>query len=845
MVKTPYTNNLPIIMDVIEPLCRQAIISMMDVDAAYHRMWLVPKCQDMLSFSHDGEFYKFVGAPFGVLTLVYEFQKFITKLLYGIPGVVCYLDNIIVGTATVEQHIDSVAEVIDRCNKATLKLGLDKCHLGYERGQILGHVVYGSRRGSKRHPSQVQMKRVLQLPIPTSGKMVRSLLGMTNFVRDFIPNYSSIAAPLEEKRNARTFEPTEEIRKSVEMFKDALCNAPMLYSPKQELPFTLLTDGSGEGLGAVLTQEWDKAVRYIRFAATSLTSYQRNYNVTARELLALVFGLKAFEELITGRDLTCVTDHAALSFLFTHCRQSAVLSRYAQYLLKFPFKVIHRPGLEMGLPDALSRLYKDMPGKKCSVFDMRRPRILLNALKEAESTVESVSVMMTRVLPIAKSDVNRWLKAIDMERIEDLDEQKKILNMNHEMGHEGPNALIRRVMELGQVWDTLPKDAHALVESCIPCQAYGSKQKGYHPLKPITAQLPWERVAVDLAELKTSANKYTWLLVQTDICTRMVVLTPLKTKYAGEIAKALLHTWANFGIPGIMQSDGGGEFVNNLLEEVYKILPIAKRVISAFHPRANGSAERNVGLVKASLKKLVNGDWAHWDEYLALTQLTLNSRITRRHGTQPFVLMFNRKMYYASKEGRDSLPPLSEEELLKRMRLVQDMIWPAANKATEAFNEKMIAQWTKKNKLVKFKMGDTVLLERTDVSSKLEPKFAGPYQVAGITDKGAYFLEDAQGNLHAGSVPPSRLRRVAGAIDSNIHEVDKILNHKGKNDKIKYLVKWRGYTAEESTWEPVQNIFSPEAVATYWATRALKSDAEQANNSQDSSTRRRRRKHMK
>ena len=115
-------------------------------------------------------------------------------------------------------------------------------------------------------------------------------------------------------------------------------------------------DASQAGVGAILYQCPD-AIRYVSFQAKALNSAQRNYPATKRELLAILFALSCFRDYLWGRHFVLFTDHKALTFLFTQRHTSYMLNNWADELLNYDFDIVHCPGVEMVLPDHLSRLY--------------------------------------------------------------------------------------------------------------------------------------------------------------------------------------------------------------------------------------------------------------------------------------------------------------------------------------------------------------------------------------------------------------------------------------------------------------------------------------------------------
>ncbi|KAG0862369.1 hypothetical protein G6F15_013545 [Rhizopus arrhizus] len=127
-----------------------------------------------------------------------------------------------------------------------------------------------------------------------------------------------------------------------------------------------------------------------------------------------------------------------------------------------------------------------------------------------------------------------------------------------------------------------------------------------------------------------------------DIATRYCILKPIPDKQSMTIVKTLIDVFSNYGFPRVLQSDNGGEFVNELMQLLAENAGYDHRLISSYHPRANGVSERWVQSAVKAIKKQVEGAKADWDLYVPSTQLYLNSKYNERTKTPPFTLMFGR-----------------------------------------------------------------------------------------------------------------------------------------------------------------------------------------------------------
>jgi len=137
--------------------------------------------------------------------------------------------------------------------------------------------------------------------------------------------------------------------------KDALISVPILGVPRDEGTCLLDTDASDTGLGAVFFQEHHGTEKVLAYASRVLSSLEKNYDVTRKELLAVVYGLKQFKQYLMGRCFIVRTDHAALQWLQKTPEPMCQLTRWVTFIEYFDFDIRHRPGVRHGNANGLSR----------------------------------------------------------------------------------------------------------------------------------------------------------------------------------------------------------------------------------------------------------------------------------------------------------------------------------------------------------------------------------------------------------------------------------------------------------------------------------------------------------
>ena len=144
--------------------------------------------------------------------------------------------------------------------------------------------------------------------------------------------------------------------------------------------------------------------------------------------------------------------------------------------------------------------------------------------------------------------------------------------------------------------------------------------------------------------LKCSERGFVFILIIIDVLTRFVVLKPLRTKEAKEIAYALVEVFANYGVPKMIQFDNEATFLSKIIEELRFVSGFEARNIMKYNPRQNGVVERFVAETKRVLMKWLHGDVSGWEYYIPAVQMGLNNQILSRHNSCPFSLMFGRRM---------------------------------------------------------------------------------------------------------------------------------------------------------------------------------------------------------
>ena len=346
---------MPTIESILESLHGATVFSSLDLKSGYHQMMVAPEDREKTAFICEDGLFQFTVLPFGVVNGPASFQRLMEKVLGSLIGKVCYvyLDDIVCFSENIPQHAHDLKLVLQALQEAGLTVNIDKCCFARTEMKYLGHIV--SADGLKMDPEKIES--IFNFPVPQNVKQLERFIGMVLWYSKFIPDFSTIAEPLNQlRRKKEPWKWTDECMMAFTQLKSVLTEEPILVYPDLDQPFSVHTDASNVGLGAVLLQERDGVLQTIAYASRSLNPTERNYSTTERECLAVVWALERWRVYLEGKRCKVVTDHQALCWLFNKAKLTGKLARWVLRLQDFSFDVEYRPGITHCVPDALSRI---------------------------------------------------------------------------------------------------------------------------------------------------------------------------------------------------------------------------------------------------------------------------------------------------------------------------------------------------------------------------------------------------------------------------------------------------------------------------------------------------------
>ena len=208
-----------------------------------------------------------------------------------------------------------------------------------------------------------KVKAVMDAPQPTTITELKSYLGLLNYYGKFLPNISTILAPLYTLlRKSKPWKWSDKQQSAFDKSKQLLTSSQLLvhFDPSKKL--ILSCDASQYGIGAVLAHRFsDGSEKPIGFVSRTLTVAEKNYSQIKREGLACVFGVKKFHSYLYGHKFELVTDHKLLITLFSEKKAvspqaSGKIQRWSLTLGMYEYTISFKPTSAHGNADTLSRL---------------------------------------------------------------------------------------------------------------------------------------------------------------------------------------------------------------------------------------------------------------------------------------------------------------------------------------------------------------------------------------------------------------------------------------------------------------------------------------------------------
>ncbi|CAF0929655.1 unnamed protein product [Brachionus calyciflorus] len=700
---------LPNIDDLFPLLAKSRWFTKLDLFTGYFQIKLDPDTRKYTAFGCERGLFEFLVLPMGLTNAPASFQRAMNEILKEAIKqgfVVVFIDDILIHSNNLEQHLQHVETVINILKKHGLQVKLKKCEIMKQEVKFLGHVIgYEYRK-----PDPEKIESLYQYKRPYTLTQVQSFLGLAQFYRKFIENFSKIAAPLYllttkeqtiTNKNNR-IEWNENCERAFNELRTKLTSDTVLALPNSHGRFKLDTDACNTGVGAVLSQKINGVYRPIAYFSKQLTKTQQNYSTTEKELFIMVVAMEYFHSFLFGREFDCYVDHQPLSWLLTCKKPNSRLARWLIRISNYTFKIHYKSGKSHTNADALSRWPLPIDDEQVQkeqllhIADDSEPKLVINLIdlvNESNTNQNQNEKFNISAEEQDKDEAIKWIKELIVENkcdkptitkfktnyhkklydsYEELSIENSILFLNKQSNNETmnkllvlPTHLINKTIEkihssifgghLGvrKTYDkvrlrfyapSLKKKTIKFIKECLVCQKIKQPQQFQKAkLQPLITNKPLQLITIDIAgPLPVSKEGNVYILVICCHFSKWVELFAIKNTTCDTISKLILSFMLKFGLCINILTDLGTNFQAELLRKIYELLDVNQLRTTAYHPECDGLTERFNPTLKTMISCFVNEHQNDWDELLPFLAFAYNTSTHATTNYTPYEVMFGR-----------------------------------------------------------------------------------------------------------------------------------------------------------------------------------------------------------
>jgi hypothetical protein len=869
---------IPLIQETLNRLSKARYYTKLDIIAAFNRLRITKGDEWLTAFRTRYGLFEYLVMPFGLANAPSSFQHYINDVLRPYLDIFCtaYIDDILIYSDNLTDHRKHVELVLRALRDAGLQLDIDKCEFHKTEVLYLGLIV--STEGIRMDPKKVEA--IVNWQVPRNVKDVRAFIGFANFYRRFINEFSRLVAPLVAlTRKDSEFKFDTTCKEAFETLKKNFTTAPILQHFDPELECVVEADSSDYVNAGVLSQIGkDKVLHPVAYFSKRLTPAECNYEIYDKELLAIIRCFEQWRPELEGAafPVKVLSDHKNLQYFTTTKQLSHRQARWSEYLSRFRFTIVYRPGKLGEKPDALTRLSQDesaqQEARAARVQTLLRPELFetsekqsLLVLTETDRTPEQIILeeydqdpFIQEVVDLIRREVRRSKKISlsecrirenrlfyrDRLVVPDHDELKiKLLRHVHDSlvgGHLG-RAKTLEVLQRNYYWPLMHDSVRRFVASCQTCSRTKSSREKYNGLlKPLPVpERRWKDLSVDFVTELPESNGYTNIMVVVDRLSKMRHLVPCQSTTAPAVARMFLHNvWKLHGLPDTIVSDRGTQFVSAFWDELTKQLKIEARLSTSFHPETDGQTERANAVMEQYLRAHVSYLQDDWADFLPMAEFTANNAVSETTQVSPFFANSGQhpRMGFEppteiTRPAYQRLQAQEANQFAARMLelteyLTNEMRWAQAVYEDTANRRRIPAP--------AYKVGDLVWLDARNIqttrpSKKLDWKNLGPFPVEKVVSPHAYRLQLPDSMkiyrvFHTSVLRPATVPELAlpgqnptppppvEVLGEEEYYVERIEDSRFNRRRRRFEYLVRWTGYNELTWEPPDSVGETQAV---------------------------------
>ena len=353
---------IPRIDESLSKLGDAKFFTTLDLGSAFWQVPLRKQDREKTGFACEVGLFQWKRMPFGLCNAMATFQRLMAQALTSVTQkygnlIMCYVDDVVIATPTLEDHIERLEEVFSCMKQAGLKCKPSKCEILRDSIKYLGRLV--DKHGVRPDPEAVEA--VLTWKAPKTDTQLMSFLRLANYYREFIKGYADKIYPMQRlmRNKGKKFTWTDEAQVSFENIKRELFERPVLGMPTEKEMFVLDTDASVVAISGILhqEQEWNgrTVLRPIAYGSKVLSDPEMKYGAPKAEMFAVITFVEKYRAYLGSAPFKLRVDNRALAWLKTYSMDQSYIGRWIVRLDGYHMIIEHRTRDKHQNADSLSK----------------------------------------------------------------------------------------------------------------------------------------------------------------------------------------------------------------------------------------------------------------------------------------------------------------------------------------------------------------------------------------------------------------------------------------------------------------------------------------------------------
>ncbi len=461
----------PAIEDQLRGLKDAVIFSQIDLQKGFYQLDIDENDREKTAFTLPMGHYEYCKVPLGLINSPKFFQRVMQEILDGIKNIRIFMDDILIFGKNEQEHFQTVKTVLTKLHNEGARINYEKSKFGVHEVKFLGMII--DKNGIKPETSKLEL--YINEDPPRTLKKLQRFVGILNWYRRFLPNLSSKISKITDKLcgKGKIIEWDTEDEKIRQEILQEINKGICIYHADLNVPFTLQTDASDIGIGAILLQNH----KIVGVYSKKLSGPEKNYTTPEKEIFAIIKALEHFKNLIWCSKIFIETDSKNISYL--NCAENSRARRWQLLLNMYNISIKHIPGEENIGADLLSRNYGLTEVEEIAWF-----KAILSGIKNMlidEKEIENNKL---------SKDTHTELYLTEDKRvyIPERSTSEFLIKLHNELLHVGISRLYQSIKKYFYIHN-LKNEITKVCENCLDCKQNKIKKVQYGELKGCMIQM--------------------------------------------------------------------------------------------------------------------------------------------------------------------------------------------------------------------------------------------------------------------------------------------------------------------------------------------------------------------